>query len=116
MGARPRDGGPSLSDHEARLAERRQAEAARQGDVLVYVVGRPLMFIAWMLVFWGTVVALAAVYVFATRGPSAARTVLVPRTPLDVANAALAVIAVMVWIAVLVVSRGATRRDSGPRQ
>ena len=66
-----------MSDHEERLAERRQAEAARQGDVLVYVVGRPLMFFAWVLVFWGTAVALAAVYLLATRGWPAVRAVLV---------------------------------------
>lgn len=111
MGSLPRDGDAAMSDHEERLAEQRQAEAARQGDVLVYVVGRPLMFIAWMLVFWGTAVALAAVYLLATRGMSALKTVLVPRTPLDLANVALAVIATIVWIAVLVVGRRASRRD-----
>ena len=110
MGSRARDGAVALSEHEERLAELRRTEAARQGDFLVYVVGRPLMFVAWMLVFWGTAVALDAVYVLATRGPSALKAALAPRTPLDVANSALAVIALLVWIAVLVVRRRTRRR------
>lgn len=109
MGSLARDG-DSLSEHEERAAELRRTEAARQGDFLVYVVGRPLMFVAWMLVFWGTAVALDAVYVLATRGPSGLKSALAPRTPLDVANSALAVIAPLVWIAVLVVVHRTRRR------
>ena len=109
MGSRARDG-DALSEHDERLAELRRTEAARQGDFLVYVVGRPLMFVAWTAVFWGTAVALDAVYVLATRGPSALKAALAPRTPLDVANAALAVIALLVWIAVLVVRRRTRHR------
>ena len=110
MGSLARDGDAALTEHEERLAEQRRTEGARQGDFLVYVVGRPLMFVAWMLVFWGTAVALNAVYVLATRGPSALKTALAPHTPLDVANSALAVIAPLVWIMVLVVRRRTRRR------
>jgi hypothetical protein len=109
MGSLARDG-DALSEHDERVAELRRTEAARQGDFLVYAVGRPLMFVAWMLVFWGTAVALDAVYVLATRGPSGLKSALAPRTPLDVANSALAVIALLVWIAVLVVRRRTRRR------
>jgi hypothetical protein len=97
------------ADHESRLAERRAAERARQGDVLVYVVARPLMFIAWALVLWGNAVALAALYVLVTRGPATAADLLLPRTPLGLVNAALAAVALLVWIAAIVVS---SRRGS----
>ena len=110
MGSLPRDGDAALSEHEERLAELRRTEAARQGDFFVYVVGRPLMFVAWMLVFWGTAVGLDAVYVLATRGPSALKSALAPHRPLDVANSALALIASLVWIAVLVARRRTRRR------
>jgi hypothetical protein len=93
-----------------RLADRRRAEAERAGDFFIYVVARPLMFVAWALVFWGTAIALASVFVLATRGPGAALAVLVPHTALDLLNSGLAVVAMIVWLAVAVVASGRRRR------
>jgi hypothetical protein len=97
------------------MAERRKAQAARQDDLLVYAVGRPMMFLAWALVFWGTAVALAALYVVVARGPAAAMDLLLPRTPLDLVNAALAAVAVIVWIAaIILLNRRPAREGPSP--
>jgi hypothetical protein len=100
--------------HEAREADRRRAEAARQGNLLVYAVVRPLMFIGWALVFWGTAIGLASLWVLVTRGPAAALASLVPRTPLDLVNAGLAALAVVVWIVVVVLAAGRRHGGSHP--
>jgi hypothetical protein len=97
--------------HEAREADRRRAAAARQGDIFVYAVARPLMFIGWALVFWGTAIGVAGLWALVTRGPSAALAALAPRTPLDAVNDGLAVVALVVWILVAVVAAG--RRRTG---
>lgn len=67
------------------------------------------MFIAWTLIFWGTVVALAGLYVFVARGPQMAVVILLPRTGMDFVNAALAATAVIVWIGVITAHRRASR-------
>ncbi len=91
--------------HGNRLDERRRAQSARSGDLLVYALGRPLMFIAWALVLWGTAVVLAAVALVIRHGGSAARAALLPRTALALANTALGVVALIVWAAVIVAVR-----------
>ena len=97
--------------HEPRDADRRRAEAKRQGDLLVYAVVRPLMFIGWALVFWGTAIGLASLWVLVTHGPGAALASLAPRTTLDVVNAALAALAVVVWIVVVVLATARRRAE-----
>ena len=101
--------------HETREADRRRAMAERQGDLLVYAVVRPLMFIGWALVFWGTAIAGAGVWVLLTRGWAAARSALVPRTPLDLVNAGLAAVALVVWTSVGVLARGRRHGEDRPR-
>ena len=98
---------------ESRAADRRKAEAEREGDFLVYAVARPLMFVVWALILWGTAVALAAVYVLLAAGPAAAVRVLLPQTTLDLINTGLGTLALVVWITVVAATRRSARGRSG---
>jgi hypothetical protein len=81
-------------------------------DVLVYVVGRPLLFVLWSLVAWGTVYGLVLLWAIVDRGPVAAfHQALSTDAVGGVANLSLAGVAGLVWALVgLAVWRGRTRR------
>jgi len=77
----------------------------RLHDLVTQSVVRPLLFVLWSLVIWGTLVGLAFVYAALTRGPAAVvRAVLPPSTGgiWGGLNLALAVGAVAVWIVVAI--------------
>jgi hypothetical protein len=86
----------------------------RLRDVLVFAVARPLLFVFWALVLWGTFVAIAIAWTILTRGPAAAVHATLDRTgqgALGMANLGLAILAVSVWIVVLLLAR--RRRQGG---
>lgn len=81
-------------------------------DVLVYVVGRPLLLVLWSLVVWGTVYGLAFVGAIVERGPVAAfHQALSTDSAGGAVNLSLAAVAGLVWTLVgLAIWRGRTRR------
>ncbi len=74
-------------------------------DFLIYVVGRPLMFIFWSLVAWGTLYAALFTYCGITQGLATAW--VQARSGRDalggVVNVGLALWALLVWSAVIAI-------------
>ena len=71
-------------------------------------VVRPLLFVFWSLVLWGTFVAAALLWTALTGGPAAAMAAILNRElspALGGANLGLAVLAVAVWVVVVVLAR-----------
>jgi hypothetical protein len=78
----------------------------RLRDVLIFAVGRPLLFVFWALILWGTFVAAALAWTSFWRGPvEAIRATLDGSGFLGMANLGLAVLAVTVWIIVVILAR-----------
>ncbi len=88
-----------------------------------HAIARPVLFMLWTLVFWGTLVAGAIVWRSVEMGPAAVLRVLIAGTPtvppaLGRFSLACAVVAVSVWttVAIIVVRRrrGAVEDDPWP--
>ena len=47
---------------------RHEVAPASESGVFAAVVGRPLMFVAWVLILWGTLYGVALAYAIATAG------------------------------------------------
>ena len=74
----PTGGGPS---HEPRTAPRTGRTLDASG-FLAAVVGRPLVFVLWAYLLWGTLYGAALAYAVATEGPAALGRVLHGGDPL----------------------------------
>jgi hypothetical protein len=84
-------------------------------------IARPVLFMLWTLVFWGTVVAGAIVWRSVEMGPAAVLRVLIVGTPtvpptLGRFSLACAVVAVAVWttVAILLVKRRRAAEEDDP--
>jgi hypothetical protein len=68
---------------------------ARGGDVLTAAIVRPLMFVLWCLVAWGTLLVFSWAWVLLSEGRAPAVQAV---TRLSWPNRATAVLAVVVWV------------------
>ena len=86
-------------------------------DFLIPVVGRPLLFVIWSYVLWGTLYGAALAYAIATEGPDALARALYGVDPrLGILNFVAAFLAAVVWsiIGVFAMLNGLRRpRDAG---
>ena len=88
------------------------AEGGGRLQALLFAMARPLLFIFWSLVLWGTFVAAAVLWNVLTRGPAATAAAILNRNAPSVlggANLGLAVLAVAVWVVVLAIAAWARR-------
>lgn len=82
---------------------------------LARYVGRPLLFVFWTLVVWGTVYAVLFAFAVVTDGPgdALARATTGPDRAFGIANLTLASVAILVWITVgVAVARVRSPRDT----
>ena len=77
----------------------------RQRAPWLAILGRPALFVAWVGVFWGTLVALSLIASAVEVGPREALARLLPRraTPWDYMNAGAALLALAAWALVATV-------------
>ena len=78
---------------------RRYADGPTDGaDFVIAVIARPLMFVTWAYILWGTLYGAALAYATATEGPSALGRVLYGGDPfLGILSFAASFLAAVVW-------------------
>ena len=88
----------------------------RQRASWLVIFGRPALFVAWVGVFWGTLIGLSLVSSAVEVGPREALTRLLPRraTPWDYMNAGAALLAFAGWALVATVFVVNRRRKAAP--
>lgn len=88
----------------------------RQRASWLVVLGRPALFVAWVGVFWGTLIALSLVSSAVEVGPREALARLLPRqaSGWDYMNAGAALLALAAWVLVATVFVVNRRRQAAP--
>lgn len=89
-----------------------------RSGVLDYAVLRPLLFVFWSLVLWGTLALVAWIWQALTKGPAATLALALRTATADVwgvLNVALPAVAAVVWTAIALLAWSRPREGNASR-